>query len=99
MRLKTNRLIVINKGAKKIKDRNSNGELSDIGKPPHGLTNPLLANKKSQKKANMILIEPTSSPNARGSLSPPLTGIEENAPFGENITEPSVRFMLVHNPT
>ena len=45
-----------NKGARKIRDKSSNGELSTVGETPPGLTNPLLAIRKSQKKANMILI-------------------------------------------
>lgn len=97
--LEMKRLIVTNKGERNIKDRNVIGEFDDMEKPHKGLRNPLVTIRNSQKKANMVLIEPTNSPNAKGSLHPPLTGIWENIALGEKITALSVCFIPPHNPS
>ena len=67
--------IVTNNGERKIRDKNVIGELNDMEIPPKGFGNPIAEIINSQKKANILLIEPINSPNAKGSLHPPLTGI------------------------
>lgn len=99
IKLEMKRSIVTNRGERKIKDRKRIGELNDMETPHRGLRNPLVAIINSQKKAIMTLIEPTNSPNAKGSLHPPLTGIVENMLLGEKITDLVVRFMPAHSPT
>jgi hypothetical protein len=99
IRLEIKMLILTNKGERKIKMRNIIGKLSDIETPPKGLRSPLLAIKNPQKNAHMLLIEPTSSPNAKGSLHPSLTGIAENMCFGEKSTDLIVCFIPFHKPS
>ena len=99
IRLETKMPILTNKGERKIKIKNIIGELRDMEKPPKGRRSPLLAIKNSQKNAHMLLIEPTNSPNAKGSLHPPLTGIEENMFFGEKSTDLIVCFTPFHKPS
>jgi len=99
IRLEIKILMLTNKGEMRIRIRNIIGELNDIEKPPKGLRSPLLAIKNSQKNAIMLPIEPTSSPNAKGSLHPPLTGIEENMFFGEKSTDLIVCFIPFHKPS
>ena len=67
--------IVTNKGERKIRDKNIIGKPNDIEIPSKGLRNPLPEIINPQKKANILLIDPINSPNAKGSLNPPLTGI------------------------
>ena len=67
--------IVTNKGERKIRDKNIIGELNDMETPSKSFGNPLLEIINPQKKANILLIDPINSPNAKGSLNPPLTGI------------------------
>jgi len=99
IRLEIKILMLTNNGERKIKIRNIIGELNDVESPTKGLRSPLLAIKNSQKKANMLLIEPTSSPNAKGSRHPPLTGIAENMFLGEKSTDLIVCFMPFHSPS
>ena len=47
----------------------------------------------------MLLMEPTNSPNARGSLHPPRTGIAENMALGEKSTDVIVCLMPLHSPS
>ena len=75
IKLKIKISIVTSIGESKIKEKNIIGELRDIETPPKGLRSPLLAIKNSQKKGNMLLMEPINSPNAKGSLPPPLRPI------------------------
>ena len=67
--------IVTNKGERKIRDKNIIGELKDMETPSKSFGNPLPEIINPQKKANILLIDPINSPNAKGSLNPPLTGI------------------------
>lgn len=99
IKLEMKRLIVTNRGERKIKDKNIIGEVSDTEIAPKGLKSPLVAMINSQKEATMLLIEPTNSPNAKGSLHPPLTGIVENMLLGEKITDLTVCLMPPHSPS
>lgn len=99
MELEMKRLIVTNRGEMKIKARKKTGELNDVKRPPKGLRSPLVAIMKSHKKATMLPIEPTSSPNAKGSLQPPLTGMVENMVLDEKTTALSVCLMPFHSPS
>lgn len=74
-RLEMKRLSITNKGERKIRDRKITGELNDVERPPKGLISPLVEIINFQKESSMLLMEPTNSPNANGSLHPPLTGM------------------------
>lgn len=98
IRLEMKRSIATSKGERKIRDRIIMGELNAAEEPHNGLRSPLVAVINSQKKATIVLIEPTNSPNAKGSLPPPVTFIVENMRLGEKITDLLVAFMPSHNP-
>lgn len=98
MALEMNRLNVTNRGERKMKSKNTRGELIEVETPHKGLRNPIDATKNSQKKPNMLPIEPTRSPNANGSLHPPLTGIVENRVLGEKSTPLTVCVTPCHSP-
>jgi len=97
--LEMKRLIVTNRGERKIKERKITGELNDVERRLKGLRSPLVAIMKSQKTATMLPIEPTNSPNAKGSFQPPLTGMAENMFPGEKITVFSVCLIPSHSPS
>ena len=99
MALEMNRLNVTNRGARKMKTRNTSGEPMVVEAPHKGLRNPIDATKNSQKKVNMLPMEPTRSPNANGSLHPPLTGIVEKTVLGEKSTPFIVCFTPCHSPS
>ena len=99
MTLEMSRLIVTNRGERKMKTRNTRGELTEVETPHNDLRNPIDATKNSQKKVNILPMEPTRSPNANGSRHPPLTGIVENILLGEKSTPLIVCFTPCHSPS